>query len=75
VVVFIVIVEPTMVEKFPCRVEKEDTYIEDWIVSVDLISMSFAVYCCPDSVEKVSTCPFIVDSDAVDPTNDEKLRS
>jgi hypothetical protein len=75
VIVFVVIVDPNRVEKVPERVEKEDTYMEDWIVSVDLISISFAVYFRPDSVETVMISADSVDSDAVDPTNVEKFRS
>jgi hypothetical protein len=53
VVVFAVIVEPMRVEKLPFSVENEDTYIDDWIVRVDLISISFAVYCWPVNDENV----------------------
>jgi hypothetical protein len=72
--VFAVIVEPTSVEKVPERVEKEDTYMEDWMVSVDLISISFVVYFCPVSVETVMISVAIVENDAVDPISVEKWR-
>ncbi len=74
-VVFAVIVEPCRVENVPERVEKEETYIEDWIVRVDLISISLAVYFWPVSVETVRISLDIVENDAVDPISVEKWRT